>query len=101
MGNSLFQKQKKDHLKITDVIEKPSIKRAPSNFAIIGRYILPFKIMSEIEKLKPGKGNEIHITDAIKNLLNKNENFYGKLFKGNYLDCGTISGYIKSGLKNK
>ena len=55
--------------------------------------------MSEIEKLKPGKGNEIHITDAIKNLLNKNENFYGKLFKGNYLDCGTISGYIESGIK--
>ena len=41
--------------------------------------------MSEIEKLKPGKGKEIHITDAIKNLLNKNENFYGKLFKGNYV----------------
>ena len=94
-----FKNKKKDHFKITDVIEKPSIKRAPSNFAIIGRYILPFKIMSEIEKLKPGKGNEIHITDAIKNLLNKNENFYGKLFKGNYLDCGTISGYIESGIK--
>ena len=35
----------------------------------------------------------------LKNLLNKNENFYGKLFKGNYLDCGTISGYIESGIK--
>ena len=53
--------------------------------------------MNEIKNLKPGQGNEIHITDAIKNLLYKSEKFYGNIFKGKYLDCGTINGYINSG----
>ena len=81
------------------MVEKPKIKSAPSTYAIIGRYILPKKIMSEIEKLKPGHGGEIHITDAIKNLIYKKENFYGNIFKGKYLDCGTINGFINSGLE--
>ena len=53
--------------------------------------------MKEIKKLRPGQGNEIHVTDAIKNLIYKGENFYGNIFKGKYLDCGTINGYIESG----
>ena len=84
---------------ITDVVEKPSIRRAPSNYAIIGRYILPKKIMSEIKSLKPGQGGEIHITDAIKSLIRKNERFYGNIFKGKYLDCGTLKGFINSGIE--
>ena len=55
--------------------------------------------MKEIKKLKPGHGKEIHITDAIKNLIYKNEIFYGNIFKGKYLDCGTLSGYINSGIE--
>ena len=55
--------------------------------------------LKEIKMLKPGQGNEIHITDAIKNLIYKNENFYGNIFKGKYLDCGTLSGYINSGIQ--
>ena len=92
-----LKNKKNNYFQITDVIEKPSIKEAPSNYAIIGRYILPLKIMNEIKKLTPGKGGEIHITDAIKNLIKKGEMFYGNIFKGKYLDCGTIDGYIKSG----
>ena len=84
---------------ITDVNEKPKIFNAKSNYAIIGRYILPIKIMKEIKNLKPGQGNEIHITDAIKNLIHKGEKFYANIFKGQYLDCGTLSGYIESGKK--
>ena len=91
--------KKKKSFKIIDVVEKPSIKQAPSNYAIIGRYILPKKIMKEIKKLKPGRGNEIHITDAIRNLINKDERFYGNIFSGEYLDCGTLKGYINSGKK--
>ena len=91
--------KKKNSFKITDVVEKPKIHEAKSNFAIIGRYILPKKIMNEIKRLKPGKGNEIHITDAIKRLIHKKEIFYGNIFKGKYLDCGTLSGYINSGVK--
>ena len=55
--------------------------------------------MGQIKKLKPGKGNEIHITDAIKKLIYNGEKFYGKIFKGRYLDCGTLQGYIDSGIK--
>ena len=91
--------KKKNHFEIKDVVEKPNIKKAPSNFAIIGRYILTSKVFNEIKKLKPGQGGEIHITDAIKNLINKNNKFYGNIFKGTYLDCGTLQGYINSGLK--
>ena len=94
-----IKNKKKSHFEIKDVVEKPSIKKAPSNFAIIGRYILSSKIFNEIKKLKPGQGGELHITDAIKNLINKDNKFYGNIFKGTYLDCGTLEGYINSGLK--
>ena len=52
-------------------------------------------------KLKPGQGGEIHITDAIKRLLKKNNKFYGNIFKARYLDCGTLNGYIDSGIRIK
>tara|TARA_B100001564_G_scaffold357716_1_gene374610 strand:+ start:789 stop:1607 length:819 start_codon:yes stop_codon:yes gene_type:complete len=91
--------KKKQYFQISDVVEKPSSKKAPSNFAIIGRYILPKKIFKEIKKLKPGQGKEIHITDAIRNLIFKKNKFYGNIIKGKYLDCGTMSGYINSGVE--
>jgi UTP--glucose-1-phosphate uridylyltransferase len=91
--------KKKNYFKINDVIEKPSIKNAPSNYAIIGRYILPKKIMKNLKNLKPGQGGEIHITDAIRELINQGESFYANLFKGKYLDCGTLEGYINSGIE--
>ena len=94
-----IQNMKKDYFEITDVIEKPSIKQAPSNYAVIGRYILPSKIFSEITKLKPGQGEEIHITDAIQALINDNEKFIAHNFEGKYLDCGTLSGYINSSIE--
>ena len=49
--------------------------------------------------LKPGHANEIHITDAIKNLILKGNKFYANIFKGKYLDCGTLNGYINSGIE--
>ena len=94
-----IRNKKKKYFQIKDVFEKPSIKKAPSNFAIIGRYILPKKIFSEIKKLKPGQGGEIHITDAIRSLIKRGNKFYGNIFTGKYLDCGTISGYIDSGIQ--
>ena len=88
--------KKKNYFKITDVVEKPSISNAPSNYAIIGRYILPYKIFKEIKKLKPGKNGETHITDAIKNLIKQKNLFFANIFQGKYLDCGTLKGYINS-----
>ena len=84
---------------IKSVIEKPSVKQAPSKNAVIGRYILPKTIFNKLSKLKPGKNGEIHITDAIQSLINDNNKFIGHNFSGKYLDCGTMKGYINSTLK--
>ena len=92
MGHSINKKKEKLFSNFR-CCRETSIKKSPSNYAIIGRYILP-KIFSEIKKLKPGKGKEIHITDAIKKLIADGEKFYGNIFKGKYLDCGTMKGYI-------
>ena len=81
---------------IDGVVEKPSVKNAPSNNAVIGRYILPRTIFKKIKSLKPAKGKEIHITDAIQLLINDKEKFIAHDFDGKYLDCGTMSGYINS-----
>jgi len=87
---------KTDYL-INDVIEKPSVKNAPSNKAVIGRYILPKTIFKKLKSQTAGKGGEIHITDAIRDLIKDNENFIAHNFLGKYLDCGTMHGYINSG----
>ena len=86
---------KKNYL-IDRVIEKPLIKNAPSNKAVIGRYILPKSIFHKLMKQKPSSGGEIHITDAIQSLINDNGKFIAHNFSGKYLDCGTMSGYINS-----
>ena len=91
-----LKKFNKDNFLIKDVVEKPSIKSAPSNYAVIGRYILPAKIFKILKKQKPGQKGEIHITDAIRTLLHQNNRFIGHVFAGKYLDCGTMRGYIKS-----
>ena len=94
-----YNKFNKGNFLIKDVIEKPNINSAPSNYAVIGRYILPKKIFSVLNKLKPGKNGEIHITDGIKKLIKEKKNFIGHVFSGKYLDCGTMSGYINSSIE--
>ncbi len=91
-----IKKINKNNFKINDVVEKPTIESAPSNYAIIGRYILPKKIFKILERQKPGKNGEIHITDSIKTLISLNNKFIAHKFKGKYLDCGSMNGYIKS-----
>jgi len=89
----------KSNFIIKDVIEKPSNKIAPSNYAVIGRYILPAKIFEILQTQKVGQGGEIHLTDAIRTLIRKKNRFIGHAFAGKYLDCGTMKGYIKSSLE--
>ena len=84
---------------IKSVVEKPTISYAPSNKAVIGRYVLPKKIFNKLLNLKPGTGGEIHITDAIQSLINDGETFVGHNFSGKYLDCGSMKGYINSTLE--
>ena len=95
----LNKKLDKNNYLINDVIEKPSIKKAPSNKAVIGRYILPKTIFSKLNKQKAGKGGEIHITDAIQSLIKEKNKFVAHNFSGKYLDCGSMHGYIKSTLE--
>tara|TARA_A100000164_G_scaffold253420_1_gene225761 strand:+ start:597 stop:1232 length:636 start_codon:yes stop_codon:yes gene_type:complete len=94
---NLSKKFSKNNFLINNVVEKPSINTAPSNQAVIGRYILPKTIFKKILNQIPGKGGEIHITDAIQALIDENENFIAHRFSGKYLDCGTMNGYINSG----
>jgi UTP--glucose-1-phosphate uridylyltransferase len=96
---NIEKKINKDNFIIKGVTEKPTIKKAPSNYAVIGRYILPKNIFKKLSKLKPGKGGEIHITDAIQSLIDDGEKFISHNFSGKYLDCGTLKGYINSTLE--
>ena len=98
----IYSKKKnidKNNFYIKDVVEKPNIKSAPSNNAVIGRYILPKKIFYKLQNQKKGKGGEIHITDSIRRLIKEGEKFVGHTFRGKYLDCGTMNGYIKSSIE--
>ena len=96
---SIKKKIDKKNFIISDVVEKPNIKNAPSNKAIIGRYILPKEIFKILKNQEKSQGGEIHITDAIKKLIKKGSKFVGHNFSGKYLDCGTMDGYIKSSLE--
>jgi len=95
----LNKKLDKKNFLIDDVVEKPSTNNAPSNKAVIGRYILPKKIFSKLLNQKPGKGGEVHITDSIQKLIRENNKFIAHDFSGKYLDCGSMNGYIKSSLE--
>jgi len=81
--------------RIDGLVEKPEPRQAPSNLAIIGRYILTPDIFDILEKAKPGKGGEIQLTDAI-NLLLKRRPVYGYLFTGKRYDAGDKLGYLKA-----
>lgn len=85
----------KNVFKISDMVEKPKPSDAPSDMAIIGRYILTPDIFKIIEKTPPGKGGEIQLTDAIKTML-KRRPVYGYLFNGRRYDGGDKVGYLKA-----
>jgi len=96
---NLGKKLNNNNFLINNVIEKPNEKNAPSNKAVIGRYILPKTIFKTLLNQKPGKNGEVQITDAIQSLIKKNEKFIAHNFLGKYLDCGTMNGYIRSSLE--
>jgi len=80
---------------IDDMVEKPNPKEAPSNLAIIGRYILTPDIFDILRKTKPGKGGEIQITDALLTQAKKGMVLAYK-FKGKRFDCGSVDGFIEA-----
>ena len=84
-----------DTFRVTDMIEKPDPKNAPSNMAIVGRYILTPDIFKILKTIKPDKSGEIQITDALLNQA-KQGNVVAYKFKGQRFDCGSVRGYVKA-----
>jgi UTP--glucose-1-phosphate uridylyltransferase len=85
-------------VKVTGLVEKPTAEDAPSNLAIIGRYVLSPSVFDIIEKLEPGKGGEIQLTDALEQLAADPEGpgVYGVVFGGRRYDTGDRLDYIKA-----
>ncbi|AYO52800.1 UTP--glucose-1-phosphate uridylyltransferase GalU [Acinetobacter wuhouensis] len=77
------------------IVEKPAVGTAPSNLSVVGRYVLPAKIMQLLEQTPKGAGNEIQLTDAIAT-LQKTENVEAYRMKGQTFDCGSKIGYLKA-----
>ena len=81
--------------RVNNMVEKPDPKDAPSNLAIIGRYILIPEIFDVLETTKPGKGGEIQITDALLELAKKGKVLAYK-FEGKRFDCGSVDGFVEA-----
>lgn len=84
-----------DLLKVVDMIEKPSIKEAPSRFAALGRYVITPEVFDILEQTKPGKGGEIQLTDALR-VMARCWNVYAYNFTGKRYDTGNKLGYLKA-----
>ena len=84
--------------KIKTIIEKPKNEEAPSNHAGLGRYIVKPEIFDELESLSKGAGGEYQFTDAMKNLMQK-QDFYACKFDGKYFDIGSQIGYLKANVE--
>jgi len=84
-----------DIIRVNDMVEKPEPKDAPSNLAIIGRYILTPDIFEIIKTTKPGRGGEIQITDALLEQA-KAGNVIAYKFKGKRFDCGSVDGFVEA-----
>ena len=81
--------------KVKGLVEKPSVEEAPSNVAILGRYIITPRIFKILEETKPGKGGEIQLTDALLNLISE-EAMYAYDFEGTRYDVGDKLGFLKA-----
>lgn len=82
-------------IEISSVVEKPKVEEAPSNYAVLGRYVLKNKIFDILASQEFGKGGEIQLTDAIDKLINQDK-VYGYCFDGERYDIGDKFGYVKA-----
>ena len=83
-------------VKVTGLVEKPSPEEAPSNLAVLGRYVLPPSIFDAIADTKPGSGGEIQLTDAMAALLNDGTPVHGVIYRGHRYDTGMPLGYLQA-----
>jgi UTP--glucose-1-phosphate uridylyltransferase len=87
------EKLKENIFRVSNMVEKPKLAEAPSNMAIIGRYILTPDIFDILEKTPPGKGGEVQLTDALLQQAQEGA-VLAYRFKGTRYDCGSVEGYI-------
>jgi UTP--glucose-1-phosphate uridylyltransferase len=85
-----------DVVEVTGLVEKPSPEEAPSNLAVLGRYILPATIFEAIDNTKPGSGGEIQLTDAMATLLSSGTPVHGIVYRGHRYDTGMPLGYLQA-----
>jgi UTP--glucose-1-phosphate uridylyltransferase len=83
-------------VQVTGLVEKPSPEEAPSNLAVLGRYILPGSIFEAIRDTKPGSGGEIQLTDAMAQLLADGTPVHGIIYRGHRYDTGMPLGYLQA-----
>ena len=83
-------------VKVRGMVEKPPVDKAPSNLAVIGRYILSPDVLCNLNKIKSGAGGEIQLTDAIAAEIAQNRGVYGYRFRGQRFDCGSKSGFLQA-----
>lgn len=81
---------------VKGMVEKPKAEEAPSNLAVIGRYILTPKVMQSLNRMKAGAGGEIQLTDAIAEQIKRGEKVYGFRFRGQRFDCGSKAGFLQA-----
>jgi UTP--glucose-1-phosphate uridylyltransferase len=81
---------------VRGMVEKPSVETAPSNLAVIGRYILTPKVLNNLNQIKQGAGGEIQLTDAIAQEIEAGRDVYGYRFRGQRFDCGSKAGYLQA-----
>jgi UTP--glucose-1-phosphate uridylyltransferase len=84
-----------DVFRVREVVEKPRPEEAPSNLAVIGRYVFPPSILDAIDQVKPGHGGEIQLTDAV-GLLLDSEEVYGRRLTGRRYDTGNKGDWLKA-----
>jgi len=83
-------------VKVRGMVEKPSAGEAPSNLAVIGRYILSPKVMQNFNRVEKGAGGEIQLTDAIAMEIAEGRDVFGYRFQGQRFDCGSKAGYLQA-----
>ena len=81
---------------VNGMVEKPKAEEAPSNLAVIGRYILTPRVLMNLNKMRSGVGGEIQLTDAIAQEIEERENVYGYRFRGQRFDCGSKAGFLQA-----
>jgi UTP--glucose-1-phosphate uridylyltransferase len=88
--------EKGELVRVKGMVEKPPAEQAPSNLAVIGRYILTPAILQNLNRMKSGAGGEIQLTDAIAEEIEKSDNVYGYRFHGQRYDCGSKAGFLQA-----